>query len=91
MPYVAVNALYEVFDVATSTAANRSRQIRGVLHMNPWDYRWLLLARLQDSPFIWMITVDGFIIDVRTASRNIQLLALEKGLIPFLSSDCHEP
>jgi hypothetical protein len=90
-PYVPVSALCEAFDVAASTITNKSRQIREMLHMNPWDYHWLLPSRLQDSPFIWMITIDGFIIDVRTASRDIQLLALKKGLIPFLPNDCHEP
>ena len=36
---------------------------------------------------IWMKEVDGFIMDIRRCPREIQGIAFEKGLIPYIPSD----
>ncbi|MBA2728220.1 MAG: hypothetical protein H0U49_08635 [Parachlamydiaceae bacterium] len=40
----------------------------------------------MDNPFIWMVSFDGYIVDVRTAPYEMQLAALEAGVIPFISN-----
>jgi hypothetical protein len=35
----------------------------------------------------WMISVNGFIVDARRLSREIQEVAYEKGLIPYIPAD----
>jgi hypothetical protein len=35
----------------------------------------------------WMIMVDGFMMDARTAPREIQKEAYRKGLIPYIPGD----
>jgi hypothetical protein len=37
----------------------------------------------------WYITVNGFIMDARSAPREIQEVAFAKGLIPYIPTD-HE-
>ena len=35
----------------------------------------------------WMLEINGFLMDVRHAPREVQEIAFEKGLIPYISAD----
>jgi len=52
--------------------------------MTPFDVNWTLPSRMEDHPLAWMIQLNGFIVDVRTQSKEIQEIAYEKGLIPYM-------
>jgi hypothetical protein len=86
-PYVSAQDLAHAFGVSTSYAGARSKQIRDALDMNYFDHRWMLPSRLEDSPIPWMISFNGFIVDVRTLDREIQEVAYQKGLIPYIYAD----
>ena len=75
------------FGISQSTAGNKSKQIRDLLKLHPLDHRWSLPSRIADSHFVWMISFNGFIVDVRTMSREIQEIAFEKGIIPYVPGD----
>jgi hypothetical protein len=34
------------------------------------DPRWCLPSKLADNPLVWMIEVDGFVVDVGTMPRS---------------------
>ena len=36
---------------------------------------------------VWMLQMNGFMIDVRHAPREIQEIAFSKGLIPYIPAD----
>ena len=36
---------------------------------------------------IWMKEVDGFFMDIRRCTREIQEIAFQKGLIPYIPAD----
>jgi hypothetical protein len=36
---------------------------------------------------MWMLEVNGFIMDIRRCPREAQELAFEKGLIPYIPAD----
>jgi len=36
---------------------------------------------------IWVVEVNGFMTDIRTCRREIQEIAFEKGLIPYIPAD----
>jgi len=55
--------------------------------MNPMSHRWLLPSRLADNPLVWMLQVNGFMVDIRNAPLELQRLAYEKGLIPFVPAE----
>jgi hypothetical protein len=52
--------------------------------MGPMSPEWTLPSRLADNPLVWMLQVNGLMIDVRQAPAELQRLAYEKGLIPFI-------
>ena len=72
--------LYEFFGVAQSTGQNKSKEIRDALLMGPMSPEWTLPSRLADNPLVWMLQVDGLMIDIRQAPVELQRLAYEKGL-----------
>ena len=43
-----------------------------------------LQRRLADNPMVWMLQVNGLMVDIRRAPIELQQLAFEKGLIPFI-------
>ena len=52
--------------------------------MGPMSPAWTLPSRLADNPLVWVLEIDGLVIDIRLAPPELQQLAYEKGLIPFL-------
>jgi len=84
VPHCKPKILYEFFGVAESTAQNKSREIRAALRMGPMSPEWTLPSRLADNPLVWMLEVNGLMIDIRQAPAELQQLAYEKGLIPFI-------
>jgi hypothetical protein len=83
-PPVTATDLSKAFGISASTAAATARKIEALLNIGPLDPQWTLRSRLADNPAAWMITVNGFIVDARTLSRELQELAFEKGLIPYV-------
>lgn len=63
------------------------RQVAGNhagLRYRSLDPRWSLPSRLADNPLVWMVSVNGVIVDMRMMPRNLQEQAYELGLIPFV-------
>jgi hypothetical protein len=44
-------------------------------------------SRLADNPMVWMLEIDGLVIDIRQAPAELQRLAYEKGLIPLIPAE----
>lgn len=86
-PHCKPKALYEFFGVAESTGQNKSREIRKTLMMGPMSPEWTLPSRLAENPLVWMLQVNGLMIDIRQAPAELQRLAYEKGLIPFIPAE----
>ena len=49
--------------------------------------RWTLPSRMDENPVAWMLEVNGFLMDIRNAPRELQEVAFEKGLIPYIPAD----
>ena len=47
-----------------------------------FDPKWTLPSRMDDNPVVWMLEVNGFLMDIRNAPRELQEVAFAKGLIP---------
>ena len=48
---------------------------------------WTLPSRLADNPLVWMVEINGLMIDIRRSPPELQRLAYEKGLIPFIPAE----
>ena len=83
-PSIGATDLYAAFGVGKSTGGAKSKLVRDLLDMYQLDPNWCLPSKLDSNPRVWMITVNGFILDARSAPRNIQEMAYAKGLIPYI-------
>lgn len=52
--------------------------------MGPMSPDWTLPSHLADNPVVWMLQVNGLIVDIRHESLELQQAAYEQGLIPFI-------
>ena len=89
-PHIKATELYQVFGVAESTGQGKSKAIRDTMKMSYYDTTWCLPSRLDRHPTAWLISINGFPMDVRSAPREIQQEAFSRGLIPYLPSDSEE-
>jgi hypothetical protein len=51
------------------------------------DPNWTLPSRLDDNPMVWPLQVNGLPVDIRHAPRQLQEIAFNKGLIPYIPAD----
>jgi hypothetical protein len=70
--------------VSQSNGAAKSSAIRKVLRIIQLDPRWCLPSKMDDNPVAWIIEVNGWKVDARHAPRDIQEIAFQKGLIPYV-------
>jgi hypothetical protein len=87
VPHMRADSLCTAFGVSKSSGANKAKLIRDMFDMSPFDPNWCLPSLVDDNPLIWMLTVNGMIVDVRRMPRQIQEIAYRKGLIPYLPAD----
>ena len=83
-PWITARELYKKYGVGESTGQSKSRVVRDLLKIHQFDPNWTLPSRLDDSPMSWMLSVNGMMVDIRTMPREVQEIALEKGLIAYI-------
>ena len=82
--YISASELYIKFDIGQSTGQSKSKIIRDLLKMSQMDATWTLPSKLEDNPMIWMLTINGIIMDIRDLPIEVQEQAFEQGLIPYV-------
>ncbi|NJL51424.1 MAG: plasmid pRiA4b ORF-3 family protein [Hydrococcus sp. SU_1_0] len=86
-PHMKATELCKHFGVGQSTGQGKSKEIRDLMKISYMSRDWCLPSRIEDNPLIWMVSVNGLIMDIRNAPREIQVEAFEKGFIPYLPGD----
>lgn len=86
-PHMKAKDLYLNFGVSSSSGGTKSREIQELMDVNFFNGQWTLPSKLEDNPMIWQLSVNGLIIDVRNAPREIQEEAFRQGLIPYIPAD----
>ena len=86
-PYMATADLCAAFGVGQSTANAKARVIREALRVNRMDPAWMLRGFVDRNPLLWMAEVNGVLVDLRHMPREVQEIAYEKGLIPYIPAD----
>jgi hypothetical protein len=84
IPHIQSTDIADWFGLSTSTISAKSKSIRDIMRINQFDYSWTLPSKMDDHPMMRMVMVDGFIIDIRQAPYELQLQALESGIIPYI-------
>ncbi len=83
-PNISASELYEAYDISQSAGQSKSKEVRNLLNMSQFDPNWSLPSKLDDNPMAWMISVNGYIVDVRQMPQDVQEAAYKKGLIPYI-------
>ncbi|MDO9103428.1 MAG: DUF6398 domain-containing protein [Methylovulum sp.] len=86
-PYISATDLCKGFNISTSTGSAKSKVVRDSLKMMQFDPNWCLPSKLDNNPMAWLITVNGLMLDARHLPREIQEMAYQKGLIPYIPAD----
>lgn len=83
-PHVSMADLCRGFGVSQSACQGKSKVVRDLLGMSRFAPEWTLPSRLGDNPMVWLLSVNGMIVDIRSMPRHVQEMAYQKGLIPYL-------
>ena len=89
-PYMKMTDIDKAFGVSESMASAKSLAIRRMFRISQLDFEWMLPSRVEDHPLTWLLSVNGFIMDIRHAPREAQEVAFEQGLIPYIPADRDE-
>ena len=90
-PHVKTAEIDQAFGVSQATGGAKSKAIRDLLKMHPFDTNWTLPSGMADNPMAYLITMNGFILDARHAPPEVQREAVERGLIPPLPTKDPKP
>ena len=83
-PHCKASEIQAHFGVGASTCASRSREARDALGMGQLSPEWTLRSRLDKNPLVWMLQVNGLMVDVRRMPLEVQEMAYEQGFIPYI-------
>ncbi len=75
------------FGVGQSTASAKARAISNILGVNRLNPSWLLPSLVEANPLVWLAEVNGLLVDLREMPREVQEIAFEKGMIPYIPAD----
>ena len=70
--------------VARNTAASKGAEIRKILKIDYYNQEWVLPSLLDKNPMVWLVQVDGIMIDARSLPLELQMECARRGLIPYV-------
>ncbi|GBU27322.1 hypothetical protein R84B8_00852 [Treponema sp. R8-4-B8] len=85
--HLTANELASAFGVSSSTASNKAAELKKMFKINYFNIEWMLPENIEDNPMIWMVKVNGLIVDVRDMPLDIQQQAFEMGIIPYVPGE----
>ena len=83
-PHCKAAEIFGFFAVSASNGQVKSRQLMNLMEIYPFAPEWSLRSKLGSNPLVWMVEVDGFLMDARNMARHDQAQLYENGLIPFI-------
>jgi hypothetical protein len=86
-PHIRADELCKRIGVSQQTAGGRAKKIRDMLDIFPMHPDWCLPSLVDDNPMIWTLSLNGYMVDVRSMPREVQEIAYQKGLIPYIPAD----
>jgi Domain of unknown function (DUF6398) len=89
-PYMTMADVSSAFGVGQSTASAKARVISQALKAHRLDPTWCLPSLIDANPLVWMAQVNGILVDLRDMPREVQEIAFEKGMIPYIPADQKE-
>lgn len=85
-PHCTAPEIYAHFGVSSSTGLLRSKETRAALDMSQFSPDWTVAGNMDKNPLVWMLEVNGLLVDVRQMPLEVQEIALAQGMIPYIPS-----
>jgi hypothetical protein len=67
----------------------RFRKTGAVYDLSAERHQWGLPSKFDSNPLIWMLTVNGMMVDIRQLPIDLQEAAYRKRLIPYVPGAKH--
>jgi hypothetical protein len=86
-PHMKMTDIDKAFGVSSGTGQGRSKAIRDMLKIHNFNTEWTLPSRIDKNPMVWMVQINGMILDVRHLPREMQEEVFRRGMIPYIPAD----
>ncbi len=86
-PHLKFTEIDKAMGVSQATGQAKAKTVLNLFKMRQFDMEWTLPSRMENNPLVWMLSVNGFLMDIRDAPREAQEVAFEQGLIPYIPAD----
>ncbi len=86
-PHMKATELCKGFGLSASTGRSKGKRVMDLLDTHQMDPNWCLPSMMDDNPLIWMVSINGYILDIRKAPRELQEEAYAEGIIPYIPAD----
>jgi hypothetical protein len=84
-PHLSADQLSDLLAVPKSTMAAKAKRIREAVRLDaPMDPEFCRRELLAEHPLLWLVEVNGLIVDARMLPAELQAEAQRRGLIPDL-------
>lgn len=82
--HMTASELADSLGVSKSTASSAAAEIRKWLKIDHFNAEWALPSRMEDNPLLWLVDVDGLVLDARSLPPEVQAECARLGLIPYV-------
>lgn len=89
-PHMSSKEIAADFGISVATMRAKAKVLDDGLGLMPFHPDWSLPSRMDNNPLVWMLEVDGLLMDMRTVPREIQEAAYDNGFIPYIPADRNE-
>lgn len=86
-PHMKAEDIARGFGISPATMYAKSTDIWNGLDLILLDPNFTIASDADRNPLIWMMKVNGLMMDIRHAPREAQVVAFEQGLIPYIPAD----
>ncbi len=83
-PHLRTDQLASLLGVKQTTMANKGRLIMDTPDIGLLDPEYCRSELLDRNPLVWMLEVNGLIVDARWLPEAVQVQAWQRGLIPYM-------
>jgi hypothetical protein len=83
-PCATADQLSEAFGLAKGTMGSKAKQVRDLLGISPFSPEFQRADVTEQNMAVWLIQVDGVIMDARNVPLDIQVEAYRRGFIPYV-------
>src|SRR6266571_4512298 len=83
-PHLRTDELASLLGVKQTTMANKGRRIMDTPDIGLLDPEYCRSELLDRNPLVWMLEVNGLIVDARWLPEAVQVQAWQRGLIPYM-------